>query len=458
MAVSYLTAFFMPVNMINTTADIKDIFLQGVAAVHPQQLIRKNVQVKPATGVIDISGDSYAIPEHAGVWIMGAGKAAAAMAQELESILAGHFPLKGMVVTKYGHALPLQQIELMEAGHPVPDEQSVAAAVKLLEMATKVQPNDLVIFLLSGGASALLADVPAHSSLTEVQQLFEALLKSGADIREMNTVRKHLSGIKGGQLAKSIYPATLCTLVLSDVVGDDLSVIGSGPTVADPSTFADTMEVLRKYHLPEKISAHLLQHIENGVAGRISETPKPGDPSLLHTHNYLTGTNRIALEAAAEKARKLGYHPVLLSDTITGEVHAVATSLVQTALGYTGPLPACLLAGGETTLEVIGNGLGGRNQQLALAAGIAIEHYPFLTFLSGGTDGSDGPTNAAGAIVDASTIANAKKMQLDPNTFLQRNDAWHFFSKAGGLMITGPTQTNVMDLMIMLITKGDLKI
>lgn len=454
----YLTAFFMPVNMMNTTAHIKDIFLQGVAAVHPQQLIRKNVQVTPATRVINISGDSYAIPEHAGVWIMGAGKAAAAMAQELESILAGHFPLQGMVVTKYGHALPLQQVELVEAGHPVPDEQSVAASVKLLEMAAKVQPNDLVIFLLSGGASALLADVPAHSSLTEVQQLFEALLKSGADIREMNTVRKHLSGIKGGQLAKSIYPATLCTLVLSDVVGDDLSVIGSGPTVADPSTFEDTMEVLRKYHLPEKISTQLLQHIENGVGGRIPETPKPGDPSLLHTHNYLTGTNRIALEAAAEKARDLGYHPVLLSDRITGDVNAVAATLVQTALSYNGPLPACLLAGGETTVQVTGNGLGGRNQQLALAAGIALENHPAITFLSGGTDGSDGPTNAAGAIVDASTIKNAGKMQLDPNSFLQRNDAWHFFSKAGGLMITGPTQTNVMDLMIMLIAAGDLKI
>ncbi|HEY8956342.1 glycerate kinase [Chitinophaga sp.] len=455
---SYLTAFFMPVNMINTTADIKDIFLQGVAAVHPQRLIRKNVQVIPATRVINISGDSYAIPAHAGVWIMGAGKAAAAMAQELENILAGHFPLQGLVVTKYGHALPLQQVELVEAGHPVPDEQSVAASVKLLEMAAKVQPSDLVIFLLSGGASALLADVPVHSSLTEVQQLFEALLKSGADIREMNTVRKHLSGIKGGQLAKNIYPATLCTIVLSDVVGDDLSVIGSGPTVADPSTFADTMEVLRKYHLTEKISTPLLQHIENGVAGRIPETPKPGDSSLLHTHNYLTGTNRIALEAAAEKARELGYHPILLSDRVTGEVHAVADRLVQTALEYNGPLPACLLAGGETTVQVTGNGLGGRNQQLALAAGIALAHYPSLTFLSGGTDGSDGPTNAAGAIVDASTIKNAEKMQLDPNSFLQQNDAWHFFSKAGGLMITGPTQTNVMDLMIMLITTGNLKI
>lgn len=453
-----LTAFFMPESMNNTTADIKDIFLSGVAAVHPQQLMRHNVQVKRGTRTICISGDDYVLPEAARVWILGAGKAAAAMAQELENILAGHFPLQGVVVTKYGHALPLQQLELIEAGHPVPDQQSVAASVKLLEVARQVQPHDLVIFLLSGGASALLADVPAGSSLPEVQQLFEALLRSGADIREMNVVRKHLSRIKGGQLAKSIYPATLCTLILSDVVGDDLSVIGSGPTVADPSTFSDTWNVLRKYHLPEKIPRTLLKYMEEGVAGRIPETPKPGDPSLQNAHNYLTGTNRVALEAAAVKARQLGYHPLLLSDTITGDAHAVADELVQTALDYTGPLPACLLAGGETTVKVTGNGLGGRNQQLALAAGMALADHPGITFLSAGTDGSDGPTNAAGAIVDASTIKNAAKMQLDPNSFLAQNDAWHFFSKAGGLIVTGPTQTNVMDLMIVLLTAERLKI
>ncbi|WP_177192424.1 glycerate kinase type-2 family protein [Chitinophaga arvensicola] len=444
--------------MNNTSTDIQAIFLSGVAAVHPKQLMQQHVQVPAANRTIRISGDDYVLSEDARVWVLGAGKAAAAMAQELETILDGHFPLQGVVVTKYGHALPLQHLELMEAGHPVPDQQSVAASVRLLETARQVQPQDLVIFLLSGGASALLADVPEGSTLAEVQQLSEALLKSGADIREMNTVRKHLSRIKGGLLAKSIYPATLCTLILSDVVGDDLSVIGSGPTVADPSTFSDTLTVLRKYHLPEKIPGTLLQYIEDGVAGRITETPKPGDPALQKTHNYLAGTNRVALEAAAVKARQLGYHPLLLSDTVTGDVNAVAAELVQTAHRYTGPLPACLLAGGETTVKVTGSGLGGRNQQLALAAGIALSEHPGITFLSGGTDGSDGPTNAAGAIVDASTIKNAIKKGLDPNSFLTQNDAWHFFSKAGGLMITGPTQTNVMDLMILLITTAGAKI
>ncbi|MBO9728045.1 MAG: glycerate kinase [Chitinophaga sp.] len=435
-----------------TTTDIRNIFLHAVAAVHPQELMRKNVQVLPAARIINISGDEYRVPEHARVWVLGAGKAAAAMAQELEQLLLPHFPLQGLVITKYGHALPLQHLTLLEAGHPVPDENSVSASVKLQAIAAQVQPEDLVIFLLSGGASALLADVPAGSTLPEVQQLFTVLLNSGADIREMNVVRKHLSAIKGGQLAKNIYPATLCTLILSDVVGDDLSVIGSGPTVPDPSTFADTLQLLQQYHLPGKIAPALWQHIENGVAGKVPETPKPGDHHFKHTHNYLVGTNHIALEAAASKAGELGYYPVLLSDTITGDVHAVAEQLVQTALNYHGPLPACLLAGGETTVTITGNGLGGRNQQLALAAGIALAEHPHITFLSGGTDGSDGPTDAAGAIVDASTMKNARNRQLDANSFLRNNDALHFFSKAGGLLVTGPTQTNVMDLMILLIT------
>ena len=440
--------------MLSSMNDIKNIFLRGVAAVHPRELMRRNVQVNTAARVINISGDDCTVGEGARVWVLGAGKAAAAMAQEVENILDGHFPVQGFAVTKYGHALPLQRIELAEAGHPVPDQNSVAASVKLLETVRQVRQGDLVIFLLSGGASALLADVPAGCSLAEVQELFEALLKSGADIREMNTVRKHLSGIKGGQLAKSIYPATLYTLVLSDVVGDDLSVIGSGPTVPDPTTFADTMAILRKYHLPEKISARLLQHIENGLAGEIPDTPKPGDPHFRQVHNHLAGTNRLALEAAADKARALGYHTQVLSAGITGEADTVANTLIRQALDYKGPLPACLLNGGETTVHVTGNGLGGRNQQLALAAGIAMADHHGLTFLSGGTDGSDGPTNAAGAIVDASLVKNAREKGLDPNSFLQENDAWHFFSEAGGLMITGPTQTNVMDLMITLISAG----
>ncbi|MFY0253632.1 glycerate kinase [Chitinophaga sp. 30R24] len=444
--------------MSQATADIQNIFLHAVAAVHPWQLIQQNVQVIAASRSIRISGDDYPILPNTRIWVLGAGKAAAAMAQELENILIPYFPLQGVIVTKYGHALPLQQLSLLEAGHPVPDEQSVTATVKFLDIAAQVKPPDLVILLLSGGASSLLADVPPGSSLTEVQQLFQALLKSGADIGAMNTVRKHLSAIKGGNLAKKIYPVTLCTLILSDVVGNDLSIIGSGPTVPDPTTFADTLHILQEYHLTKKISTPLLRYVEKGVAGNIPDTPKPGNEDFEHVHNYLTGTNRIALEAGAQQAKALGYHVRLLSDTITGEVHAVADQLLEIARHYEGPLPACLLAGGETTLTVMGTGLGGRNQQLALAAGIALADQPAYTFLSGGTDGSDGPTAAAGAIVDASTMQKARHMQLDPLHFLHNNDAWHFFSKVGGLIVTGPTQTNVMDLMVLLITGNDPKI
>ncbi|CAL1520410.1 glycerate kinase [Chitinophaga sp. MM2321] len=429
--------------------DIQSIFLHAVAAVHPAQLMRNNVRVQD--NIIFISGDKYVLPANGRVLVIGAGKAAAAMAQELEYLLGAHFPLQGMVVTKYEHALPLQYIQLLEAGHPVPDENSVAATVKLLEIAAQAQSGDLVIFLLSGGASALLADFPEGSNLAEVQQLFDLLLKSGAEIQEMNVVRKHLSQIKGGQLAKSIYPATLCTLILSDVVGDDMSIIGSGPTVPDPSTFADTLAILRKYHLTGKIPDSLQQHIEKGVAGKLPDTPKPGAAGFRHVHNYLTGTNHIALEAAADKARELGYHPQVLSSGTTGEVHTVATALVKKAIDYKGPLPACLLMGGETTVNVTGTGVGGRNQQLALAAGIALSGHANITVLSGGTDGTDGPTNAAGALVNEAIMKNAAALQLDANSFLHNNDAWHFFSKAGGLIVTGPTQTNVMDLMIVLI-------
>ncbi|NLR61001.1 DUF4147 domain-containing protein [Chitinophaga polysaccharea] len=438
--------------------DIQQIFRYAVAAVHPANLMQQHVAVLPGTHRIRVADHIYTLPAEGKVWILGAGKAAAAMAAELEKILSKHFPLQGLVVTKYGHALPLKQLSLLEAGHPVPDENSVTATVKLLEIAHQVQADDLVFFLLSGGASALLADVPAGSTLREVQQLFEALLKSGADIGEMNTVRKHLSSVKGGQLAQLIRPARLCTLILSDVVGDDLSVIGSGPTVADPSTFQDTLSILKQYHLQDQLPASLWQYLQQGAAGLIAETPKPGDADFSHVYNYLAGTNRIALKAAAAEAKALGYHALILSDTVTGDVHAVAAMLTKASERYRGPLPACLLAGGETTVKITGTGLGGRNQQLALEMGIAISGDPRLTFLSGGTDGGDGPTNAAGAIVNASTIENAVNHELDPNSFLRNNDAWHFFSKAGGLMITGPTQTNVMDLMILLIHPAPLKI
>ncbi|WP_317166682.1 glycerate kinase type-2 family protein [Chitinophaga fulva] len=437
--------------IISATGDIQTIFMHAVSAVHPVQLIRRHVQIK-APSTLVISGDDYVLPPQGRLIVLGAGKASAAMAQELEKVLEGHMRPEGLIVTKHGHGLPLQQLTLLEAGHPVPDKYSLEASRRFLEIAATAEAHDLVILLLSGGASALLADVPEGSSLEDVQQLFTLLLNSGAGIHEMNIVRKHLSKIKGGWLAQNIYPATLCALVLSDVVGDDLSVIGSGPAVPDPSTFADTMAILEKYRLLAQLPPALRRYLDNGMAGVIPDTPKAGSPFFKQVHHYFAGTNHIALQAAADKARSLGYHPQVLAADTTGDAHTVAAMLAAAAINWQGPRPGCLLAGGETTVQVTGKGKGGRNQQLALAAAIALAGHEGITLLSAGTDGTDGPTNAAGAIVDNHTLELAAALQLDAQDFLQQQDAWTFFSKAGGLLITGPTQTNVMDLMIVLIT------
>jgi hydroxypyruvate reductase len=411
------------------------IFREAVAAVQPALLMKKNVQKKGDE--IWIAGQTYPLSPGRPVWIFGAGKASAAMAQALEKILTD-IPLQGLVITKYHHALPLQHITLAEAAHPVPDENGVRATQQMITLLKQVQQNDLVIFLLSGGASALLADYPEGTTLAQLQTVFERLLKSGATIQEMNTVRKHLSAIKGGQLALLADTNAFCTLILSDVVGDDLHVIGSGPTVPDPSTVADATAIIQKYNLP--------------IKQNIPETPKPGHPRFNTIRNILVGNNKIALEAAADKATALGYEVHILTTTATGEAAELAQQLVQQALNWEGKRPACLLLGGETTVTITGNGLGGRNQQLALAAVIALQNeHQNITLLSAGTDGTDGPTDAAGAIADAAVMAAAKEKGLDAEHFLQQNDAYHFFEQTAGLLKTGATQTNVMDIIIVII-------
>ncbi|HEU4552365.1 MAG TPA: glycerate kinase [Chitinophaga sp.] len=424
------------------------IFRQAVAAVQPQHLIPRQVQVQH--NGLWISGKFFPLKSHSRIFVTGAGKAAAAMAQALEA-LEMPYALQGLVITKYEHALPLQHIQVAEAGHPVPDHNGVLATGQMLELLAAVTPDDLVLFLLSGGASALLIDYPPGSGLEDVQALFDLLLKSGATIHEMNTVRKHVSAVKGGQLALKVCPATLCTLILSDVVGDDLDVIGSGPTVPDPSTFADTWDILEKYQLLQKIPAAIHAYLQQGVNGMVAETPKPGAPGFRTTRNYLVGTNRIALQAAVQYATAQGYHTTLLSSEVTGNAQTLAQALAQQAIRWNGPRPACLLMGGESTVVVTGQGLGGRNQQLALAAGITLQAHPHITLLSAGTDGTDGPTDAAGAVVNAAIMQKAAALGLQPQAYLANNDAYHFFAAAGGLIKTGPTQTNVMDVMIAII-------
>lgn len=434
-------------NMIREHAT--SIFNAAVDAVQPSRLMQQHVQLYD--GTLTVCGKTFSLPAGRPVWIFGAGKAAAAMAQALEPILS-HVPVQGIVITKYEHALPLQHIRVAEAGHPLPDENGVQATAQMVTQLKAVQPGDVVLFLLSGGASALLADYPAGASLTQVQQVFELLLKSGADIHEMNVVRKHLSSVKGGQLALLADTDAWGSLILSDVVGDDLSIIGSGPTVPDPSTFSEAVAILDKYHLTAKLPAAIHAHVRRGCAGDVPETPKPGLPGLKHVHNFLIGSNAIALEAAARKAISLGYATAILTSTATGQASTVAAELVTAAKDWKGLRPACILMGGESTVTVTGNGLGGRNQHLALAAGLLLAKQTGITVLSAGSDGTDGPTDAAGAVTDQELMLSAAVQGLDAAHYLTQHDAYHFFEKAGGLIKTGPTQTNVMDIMLAIIS------
>ena len=294
-------------------------------------------------------------------------------------------------------------------------------------------------------------------TLEDKQDTIKILLSCGATIHEINTIRKHISKIKGGRLAQAVYPATLITLMLSDVVGDDLDVIASGPTVPDSSSFYDCMNIFLKYSIIEKIPKNILNHIESGISGEIDDTPKPLDPVFEKTYNLIIGSNIESLTAAKKKAESLGYNVILLSSMIEGEtrfiaqVHgAIAREIIKT--GNPLPLPACILSGGETTVTISGNGLGGRNQEFALSASLDISGKENIVILSGGTDGIDGPTDAAGAFSDTFTLKRAKEMGLNPYRFLANNDSYHFFQKLGDLFITGPTNTNVMDLRIVLVT------
>lgn len=408
------------------------IFESAVAAVQPRQFMRA------CLGTDTVFGEP--LPASGRVYILGAGKAAASMAKEAEEILGDRIT-QGFVVTHQPTPFHLKKITSIVAGHPVPDLNSLIATTTMLEVARGIHPDDIVIFLLSGGASSLLADVPHGASMEEVQSLFEGLLKSGADIKEMNTVRKHLSSIKGGQLAQKLSPAKIYTIILSDVPGDDPAVIGSGPTIPDPSTFADAWAVLEKYQL----SSGLRDHIKQGMEGLIPETPKV----LSNSVYKLAASNRTALEAAKVTAEEMGFYVSLLPELVTGEAREAGTRLAQMAIDYKGPFPACILAGGETTVIVKGSGRGGRNQELTLAAGIRLKDTPHITFLSAGTDGIDGPTDAAGAVVSADIMQHAP----DPAEFLDNNDAWHFFESAGSLIKTGHTHTNVMDVMVILLRK-----
>ncbi len=389
------------------------------------------------------------------VIVVGAGKASAAMAHAAEKVL-GRRIAAGLINTKDGHLADLKRIELNECSHPVPDARGVEGARRIAALAEEAGAEDLVLCLISGGGSALLPLPAAPLTLEEKQETTKLLLACGATIHEINAVRKHLSGIKGGQLARLAAPATVLALLLSDVVGDPLDVIGSGPAAPDESTFGDAWGVILKYGLEDRAPGPVRARLEAGVRGEIEETPKAGDACFRHAKNVIVGSNRLAVDAAAARAKALGYRPLVLSTTIEGETRdvawmhaAIAREVVST--GRPAKAPVCLISGGETTVTLRGKGKGGRNQEFALAAAMGLKGVPGVLAFSAGTDGTDGPTDAAGAMGDGATCERGAEMGMPAQEFLANNDSYPFFEALGDLVMTGPTGTNVMDVRLVLV-------
>jgi hydroxypyruvate reductase len=381
--------------------------------------------------------------------IIGAGKASGAMAKAVEDSWDG--PLEGLVVTRYGYRVPTTRLEVVEAAHPVPDAAGREAAKRIFDLVQGLTKDDLVLCLISGGGSALLALPPEGLTLEDKQAVNKALLKSGATISEMNTVRKHLSAIKGGRLAAAASPAKVVALMISDVPGDDPSIIASGPTVVDPSTNADALGIIEKYSI--EIPKAVRERLRNA-----DETPKPGDYRLAFVENIMIATPQASLDAAAEVARRAGVTPVILGDSIEGESRDVA--LVHAGIarqcamrGQPEAPPCVLISGGETTITLKGKGKGGRNTEFLLALAIALNGMDGIYAVAGDTDGVDGSEDNAGALIDPTTMARAAKAGINAKAMLADNDPWNFFNKIGDLLVTGPTLTNVNDFRAVLIEK-----
>jgi len=440
-------------NIKQLRIDAAEIFHAGLKAVDPGIAVKRYCRLDGSH--LFIGDKSYDLSRFNHLFVIGAGKASAPMANSMEDLL-GERIAKGIINVKYGHTAKLTRIKLVEAGHPIPDKNGEEGSRAILNLAKEAQKDDLVLCLMSGGGSALLP-LPAQGlTLKDKQETIKVLLACGATIHEINAIRKHTSAVKGGQIARAVHPATLISLILSDVVGDNLDVIASGPTVPDSSSFSDCMEIFRRYSIIKKLPASVVRHIKAGISGKVSETSKKGDPAFLRTRNQIIGSNFEAIIAAKQKAEGLGYTTLVLSSMIEGEtkdvahVHgAIAREILKTDNPI--PPPACILSGGETTVTITGKGLGGRSQEFSLAMAIDIAGNESIVALSAGTDGTDGPTEAAGAVADTDTFKRAVSMGLDPRQFLVNNDSYHFFDQLGDLFITGPTNTNVMDMRIILV-------
>jgi len=430
-----------------------EIFKAALRAVDPIEAIRRYVQ--RVDDGLQIGAHHFKFKDFDRILVAGAGKAGAPMAKALEDLLGDRIS-DGVIVVKEGHGLPLEHVRIHEAGHPVPDDRGLRGAEDVLALVNTAGERDLVLCVISGGGSALLVAPAEGVALGDKQEVTRLLLACGADIHEINTVRKHLSRAKGGGLARAAYPATVVSLILSDVIGDDLNVIASGPAVPDTSTFADALGVFEKYGIWSKLPSSVQARLQKGLAGDIEDTPKAGDVVFQRCYSELVGTNIQALIAAAGEAQQKGYRSLILSSTVQGEAREVVKMFAACAKEVRNsanpiPAPACILCGGETTVTIQGEGKGGRNQEFALASAMAIDGLENIVVLSGGTDGTDGPTDAAGAVVDGQTISRARAENLDPLDFLRRNDSYNFFKPLDDLIITGPTRTNVSDVYMVLV-------
>jgi hydroxypyruvate reductase len=428
------------------------IWEAALNAANPAICLRNFIQVND--GVLSVGGKE--LPLRGKLIVIGAGKPSAKMAQVIEEILGQHIS-GGLIVTKYGHALPLERILLVEAGHPIPDAAGGRAVQQTRDLLKGLTSEDVVLVLISGGGSALWPAPAQGITLEEKQEVTSLLLRAGATIREMNAVRKHLSDVKGGQLARWAAPAHVVSLIISDVIGDALDFIASGPTAPDTTSFSDALAIIQKYGL--QVPEAVLERLQEGARGRIPETPKPGDPVFKNVANHIIANNKLLIEAAAGKARELNLNTLVLGTEVEGEAKDIGRFLAAIAReipksGNPIKAPACILAAGETTVTVRGHGLGGRNQEMALAWAISMAARPTQSpscFASVATDGTDGPTNAAGGLVDPFTCSRAVELGLIPLKYLRSNDSSNFLKATGDLIVTGPTQTNLMDLQILLV-------
>ncbi|HYA86869.1 MAG TPA: glycerate kinase [Nitrospirota bacterium] len=427
---------------------IREIFSKALLAVDPY---------KAVAAYSDTIRGAYKSGNFGKLVLIGFGKAASLMSTAIEDNI-GDLLAGGIVVTKYGHSVRRERkskITTYEAGHPLPDQNGLNAAKEIVRVLKEADKKTLVICLISGGGSALLVAPYGDITLADKQEVTGMLLKAGADIYELNTVRKHISAVKGGRLAETAQPATIISLILSDVVGDRLDMIASGPTAPDITTYKDAHNVFRKYNLEGRLPTGVAELIDNGMRGLLPETPKDDDPVFQRVSNIIIGSNKTATDAARKAAEISGYRATVISAELCGEASIVAGELARKAIDFKKALPtgdrACLIAGGETTVTVKGNGKGGRNTELALVFGMEINGLPGITFLSAGTDGTDGPTDAAGAFVDGQTVAKAARAGINAAEYLRNNDSYTFFGMTGDLFITGPTGTNVMDLQIILL-------